>query len=122
MEQYYFLFGLALAYLIFAVIQDMRTREIANWLNFSLIVFALAYRAFYSSYSGDWMFFAYGVIGVLIFTLLGYAFYYSGIFAGGDARRTPIKQAVISAADGAIAALSAEQHVNKRAKLRPQYS
>lgn len=45
-----------------------------------------------------------------------------GVFAGGDARRTPIKQAVISAADGAIAALSAEQHVNKRAKLRPQYS
>lgn len=45
-----------------------------------------------------------------------------GIFAGGDARRTPIKQAVISAADGAIAALSAEQHVNKRSKLRPQYS
>ena len=45
-----------------------------------------------------------------------------GVFAGGDARRTPIKQAVISAADGAIAAMSAEQHVNKRAKVRPQYS
>lgn len=45
-----------------------------------------------------------------------------GVFAGGDARRTPIKQAVISAADGAIAALGAEQYVNKRAKLRPQYS
>jgi len=45
-----------------------------------------------------------------------------GVFAGGDARRTPIKQAVISAADGAVAALSAEQHVNKRTKLRPQYS
>lgn len=45
-----------------------------------------------------------------------------GVFAGGDARRTPIKQAVISAADGAIAALSAEQHVNKRTKLLPQYN
>ncbi|OIK17073.1 pyridine nucleotide-disulfide oxidoreductase [Bacillus sp. MUM 116] len=45
-----------------------------------------------------------------------------GVFAGGDARRTPIKQAVISAADGAIAALGAEQHINKRTKLRPQYS
>lgn len=45
-----------------------------------------------------------------------------GVFAGGDARRTPIKQAVLSAADGAIAALSAEAHVNKRAQLRPQYS
>ncbi|MED4207599.1 FAD-dependent oxidoreductase [Neobacillus mesonae] len=45
-----------------------------------------------------------------------------GVFAGGDARRTLVKQAVISAADGAIAALGAEQHVNKRKTLRPQYS
>lgn len=45
-----------------------------------------------------------------------------GVFAGGDARRTLIKQAVISAADGAVAALGAEQHVNKRKTLRPQYS
>ncbi|MFE4202609.1 FAD-dependent oxidoreductase [Aneurinibacillus aneurinilyticus] len=46
----------------------------------------------------------------------------AGVFAGGDARRTPIKQAVLSAADGAIAALGADAHVNKRAQLRPQYS
>ncbi|GHH97728.1 FAD-dependent oxidoreductase [Neobacillus kokaensis] len=45
-----------------------------------------------------------------------------GVYAGGDARRTLVKQAVISAADGAIAALGAEQHVNKRKTLRPQYS
>ncbi|MGO4886567.1 FAD-dependent oxidoreductase [Anaerobacillus sp. MEB173] len=45
-----------------------------------------------------------------------------GVFAGGDARKTPIKQAVISAADGCIAAMGADQHVNKRKKLRPQYS
>lgn len=45
-----------------------------------------------------------------------------GVFAGGDARRTPIKQAVISAADGAIASMGADQHVNNRTKMRPQYS
>jgi thioredoxin reductase (NADPH) len=45
-----------------------------------------------------------------------------GVFAGGDARRTPIKQAVISAADGAIASMGADQHVNSRTKMRPQYS
>lgn len=45
-----------------------------------------------------------------------------GVFAGGDARRTPIKQAVISAADGAIAAMGADKHVNKRSKMIPQYS
>ncbi|MEB3100897.1 FAD-dependent oxidoreductase [Ferviditalea candida] len=45
-----------------------------------------------------------------------------GVFTGGDARRTLIKQAVISAADGCIAALGADQFVNKRTQLRPQYS
>lgn len=45
-----------------------------------------------------------------------------GVFAGGDARRTPIKQAVISAADGAVAAMGADQHVNQRGKIRVQYS
>lgn len=45
-----------------------------------------------------------------------------GVFAGGDARRTIVKQAVISAADGCIAALGAEKHVNKRTQMRPQYS
>jgi len=45
-----------------------------------------------------------------------------GVFAGGDARRTPIKQAVLSAADGAIAALGADAYVNNRSQLRPQYS
>ena len=45
-----------------------------------------------------------------------------GVFAGGDARRTPIKQAVISASDGCIAALGADQYVNDRKKMTPQYS
>ncbi|WP_458413636.1 FAD-dependent oxidoreductase [Schinkia sp. CFF1] len=45
-----------------------------------------------------------------------------GVFAGGDARRTLIKQAVISAADGCIAALGADQHVNKRKMMKAQYS
>lgn len=45
-----------------------------------------------------------------------------GVFAGGDARRTLIKQAVISAADGCIAALGADQHVNKRKIMKAQYS
>jgi thioredoxin reductase (NADPH) len=45
-----------------------------------------------------------------------------GVFAGGDARRTPLKQAVIAAADGAVAALGADKYVNKRKRLIPQYS
>jgi len=86
MEEYYFLFFLGLVWTIFAVVQDMKNREVANWLTFSLIGFALAYRGFYSSFSGNWMFFVYGLLGFGFFYVLAHAFYYTKVFAGGDAK------------------------------------
>ena len=86
MEEYYFLFGLALVWTVFAVVQDIRTREVSNWLNFSFIAVALAYRAFYSLGMGAGKFFVFGLIGFGIFFVLAHAFYYSRIFAGGDAK------------------------------------
>jgi len=86
MLEYIFLYALGFIAIIFAVIQDLRTREIANWVTFSLIAFVLAYRAIYSVYLEDLWFFIYGLIGVLLFVVLGYLFYYSRVFAGGDAK------------------------------------
>ncbi|MEK6792612.1 MAG: A24 family peptidase [Nanoarchaeota archaeon] len=86
MSEYLFMYFLAFVAVLFAVVQDLRTREISNWVTFSLIAFVLAYRAFYSVYSGDLMFFVYGLIGIVLFTGLGYLFYYSKVFAGGDAK------------------------------------
>lgn len=85
-ERYYFLFGLAFFWIVFAVIQDLKKREVSDWLNFSLVAFALAYRAFYSVYSSDLMFFVFGVLGFVLFFLLANLFYYSHVFAGGDAK------------------------------------
>jgi len=87
MYEVIFLWALALVFIIFAVVQDIRTREIANWLNFSLIIFALGFRFFYSLFSGDdFSFFYNGLIGFGIFFLIGNLFYYSRLFAGGDAK------------------------------------
>lgn len=84
--RYWFLFGLTLVWMIFAVVQDLRRREISNWLNFSLVGFALAYRAFYSAFSSDWMFLAYGIMGFVLFYALANLFYYSKVLGGGDAK------------------------------------
>ena len=86
MLEYYFLYAIAFIWIVFATVQDLKTTEIANWLSFSLIAFVLAYRAFYASLFEDVMFFVYGLIGVLLFVVLGYIFYYSKVFAGGDAK------------------------------------
>mgnify|MGYP001614646475 FL=1 len=87
MEEYYFLFLLGLLWCIFATVQDLRKREIANWLNFSMIIFALAYRAFYSIEARDGGdFFLFGLGGFGIFFLLANLLYYGRAFAGGDAK------------------------------------
>jgi len=87
MYEVIFLWTLALVYLIFAVMQDIKTREIANWISFSLIIFALGFRFFYSLFNGtDFSFFYNGIIGLGIFLIIGNLLYYGKVFAGGDAK------------------------------------
>ena len=82
----WFLILIALVWIVTASIWDLKKREVPNWLNFSLIVFALSYRAIYSVYFWDASSFVYGVIGFGIFFGLANAFYYGRLFAGGDAK------------------------------------
>lgn len=81
-----FLIVLGIIWIVFAVVQDLRKREIANWLNFSLIIFAMAYRLSYSVFSGDYGFVLAGLFGLILFFLLANLFYYTRLFAGGDAK------------------------------------
>jgi len=82
-----FLWSLALLWIIFATIQDLKSREIANWLSFSLIIFALGFRFFYSLFLGNgFSFFYQGLLGLGIFFALGNLLYYGRVFAGGDAK------------------------------------
>ena len=89
MQEFFLLYGFALVWVIFASIQDLKSREVANWLNFSLIIFALGFRFFYSLFNTsplNFNFFYQGMIGLGIFFVLGNLFYYGRIFAGGDAK------------------------------------
>lgn len=81
-----FLIALAAIFITFAVVNDIKERIVPNWLNFSLIIFALGARFFYSLFNENFAFFYQGAIGFGIFFILGNAFYYGRIFAGGDAK------------------------------------
>jgi hypothetical protein len=81
-----FLIILGLIFITGAVLQDLRRREVDNIWNFSLIGFALAYRAIVSVSSGNYWFLFNGIIGWAVFILLGNLFYYGRLFAGGDAK------------------------------------
>ena len=84
MNEIFFLIILASLWLVFATIQDLRKREIANWLSFSLIIFAVGFRFLYSLFSGNFSFFYHGLIGLAIFFILANILYYGRFFAGGD--------------------------------------
>ena len=85
--QIIFLICLALIWITFAVVQDLRKREIADWVNFSLIIFAVGFRFFWGLFSNEGFgFFYQGLIGLAVFFLLGNLLYYSRMFAGGDAK------------------------------------
>jgi len=94
-----FLIVLGLVWLIAAAICDLKKREVPNWLNFSLLLFALAYRAFYSIFANNADVFLFGLLGVGVFFVLAHIFYYGKIFAGGDAKLLISLGAVIPLAD-----------------------
>lgn len=76
----------AVIWLIVAAIQDIKKREVANWLNFSLLIIALAIRATAAVISSHYYYFTDGLIALGVFFIITNLFYYGRIFAGGDAK------------------------------------
>lgn len=85
-NQNLFLIILAVIWIIGAVLQDLKRREVDNIWNFSLIAFALGYRTAVSAFGNDYWFILNGLLGLGLFLILGNLFYYLRLFAGGDAK------------------------------------
>ena len=69
MDSFFFLFFLGGAWIIFATVQDLKTREVANWLTFSLISFGIAFYAFTSIFEQTLAPLIYSVAGGILFTV-----------------------------------------------------
>ena len=82
----YLLFTIAIIWLIFASITDLKKREIANWLSFSLLSIALGIRGIFSVMSLKYSYFSYAIFFAFLFFIIANIFYYTKIFAGGDAK------------------------------------
>src|SRR3989344_7017584 len=77
---------ITLAWLIFASITDLKTREVPDWLNYSLIAIGLGGRGIYSIIQKDSSYIFYGVIGLLIFFVFSNVMYFTKQWGGGDAK------------------------------------
>jgi len=77
---------IAFLWIAAASVFDIKIREVPDWLNFSLIIIALSFRAFFSVLNWDYIYIVQGLFGLVIFYILAHVFYYARIFAGGDAK------------------------------------
>jgi len=65
---------------------DIKTREVPDWVNYSLIFSGIGLRLLYSVITFDWMFLVEGVAGLAAFVILGYIMFYAGQWGGGDSK------------------------------------
>jgi len=81
-----FLFFLFLAGIIVASIQDLKKREVDNWVNYFLLISGCIFVLFKSILNFDFYLLLAGLICFAVCFALGNLFYYGRVFAGGDAK------------------------------------
>lgn len=77
---------IALVALIIGSYRDVKTREVPDWLNFSLIFIALGIRAIYAVVGNDYMLFLSGLLGFVAMLVLALIMFYAGQWGGGDSK------------------------------------
>lgn len=82
----YILTALGLAGLLAASYTDIKTKEVPDWLNYSLILSGLGLRLIYSFSTFDFSYLLYGIYGFLLFFIIAIAMFYLGQWGGGDSK------------------------------------
>jgi len=79
-------FSVAFLYLFVSSIKDIKSREVWNWLSYTLIVLGFSLNAFFSVFYMDSSFILGSLAG--FFAAMGFSFlmYFSGQWGGGDAK------------------------------------
>jgi len=81
-----FITAIALIFLIFASITDIKKREVPDWLSFSLLAIAFAVRIITSLLTHQANYFLSALLSFAIFFIIANIFYYGKLFGGGDAK------------------------------------
>ena len=82
----YILITAGLIGLLIATMTDIKTREVPDWLSYSLIVIGLGVRLIYSLFEWNFSYVLFGFIGFGIFFLIALFMYYTKQWGGGDSK------------------------------------
>jgi len=79
------LFAVGLVFLVVASYNDIKKREVPDWLSYGLIFSGLGLRLVFSFEYG-WMIFLNGLFGFLVCLGIAYLFYFTNQWGGGDSK------------------------------------
>jgi prepilin peptidase CpaA len=65
---------------------DIKTREVPDWVSYALIFIGLGLRSLYSIYYSDFSFILAGLLGLVLFLVIGMVMFYTGQWGGGDTK------------------------------------
>jgi Flp pilus assembly protein protease CpaA len=80
------IYGIILVALLVGSYTDLRKREVADWLNYSLIFAGIGIRLIATLVEQDWSYLLKGLFGFLAMFLLALLMFYTGQWGGGDAK------------------------------------
>ncbi len=80
------IYTIVLVGLLIASVSDIKTTEVPDWLNYSLIIIGLGVRLLYSTVTFDWSIMLYGLAGFGIFFAFSCMMFYTGQWGGGDSK------------------------------------
>ncbi len=80
------IYGVVLVALIYGTVSDLKTREVPDWLNYSLVASGLGLSAIVSLIEGAWQPITFSVAGLAVSYGLGALMFYTGQWGGGDSK------------------------------------
>lgn len=78
--------AVVLTVLLIGSYTDLKKREIADWLNYGLVIFGVGVNFLQSLIFWNWTYAVYSITGLLIFFGIAYAMFYAGQWGGGDSK------------------------------------
>ena len=74
------------SFLVAAAINDLKKREVPNWVNYGLVVVGLALGLLQSAVTADWHFIIFSIAGTAAALALSSLMFYTGQWGGGDSK------------------------------------
>lgn len=79
-------YSVLLAGLIVGTITDLRTREVPDWINYSMIAAGIGINALSALILKDYSIIIYSILGLAVFWMISHFLFYTGQWGGGDAK------------------------------------